>query len=140
MYDVSERILSKVVRWGAIMNETDIRKISDILGKDMLTMEEKENFLNTIQEVNNDKSILDDWLLDELAKHKVRSQIDYAKEQGIEQGIEQGFEQGIEQGTEESKLEIIKNMLIKKLDISIISEVTGKNLEEIKIIETSMLS
>lgn len=44
----------------------------------MLSMEEKERFLETIKEVNDDTSILNDWVLVKLAEDKVKDQIAYA--------------------------------------------------------------
>jgi len=88
----------------------------------MLTMEEKEEFLDTINVVNNDDGILDDWFLDELAKHKARCQRDYAKKEGIE----------------DTKVELVKNMLINKLEYNVISNISGKTIDEIKVIENSM--
>ena len=41
-------------------------------------------------------------------------------------------EEGYESGVEQNKLEIAKNMLAKKMDIEIISEITGLTKEEIK--------
>lgn len=43
-----------------------------------------------------------------------------------------GIEKGIEQGKEEEKFQIAKKMLEKKIDITVISEVTGLTKEEIE--------
>ena len=51
--------------------------------------------------------------------------------QGLEQGLEQGIERGIEQGEKNSKFEIAKKMLDKNFDISVISEITGLDKNEI---------
>ena len=48
------------------------------------------------------------------------------------------FNAGIEQGSKEKALEIAKNMLLKKLDNVIISEVTGLSLDEISKLKESM--
>ena len=50
---------------------------------------------------------------------------------GLEQGLEQGIERGIEQGEKNSKFEIAKKMLDKNFDISVISEITGLDKNEI---------
>ena len=126
VYDIGIDKLPKAVRWGAILKEENLGKISDILGDDMLTMEEKEEFLDTINVVNNDDGILDDWFLDELAKHKARCQRDYAKKEGRVEGIE------------DTKVELVKNMLIKKYTYDDIYELTGKTIDEIKAIESNM--
>ena len=54
--------------------------------------------------------------------------IESAKEDGFEQGIEEGMAQGIEK----NKIETVINMLKKKFDLKIISEITGLSLENIK--------
>ena len=142
VYDIDVQNLSKSVRWGAIMKEENIEELSNILGEDMLSMEEKEEFLNTIKEVNDDERILNDWVLEKLAETKVKDQINYATSEGIRQGIEKGIEQGIEQGREEgmedTKIELIKNMLLNKLNYEVISNISGKTIEEIKEIENSI--
>jgi len=95
--------LPKVVRWGSILLEEDIDKISQILGDDMLTMEEKENFLKTIEDVNNDKEIITEWMREENYRLKYEGQMRYAREEGISEGIEQGIQQ--------KELQLVKNML-----------------------------
>ena len=52
--------------------------------------------------------------------------------------IEQGIKEGIEQGIEDNKKEVIINMLKEKSDYEFISKITGKTIEEIKEIESSM--
>ena len=154
VYDINISNLPNSVRWGAILKESNIDKISYILGDDMLPPKDKERFLKTMERISSDKSILNDWVLEMLAENKVKSQIKYAKqeairegfkegiekglEQGLEQGIEQGIEQGTRQGEENSKIEVIKNMLSMNVDYEFISKVTGKNIEDIKAIEENM--
>ena len=53
-------------------------------------------------------------------------------------GIKKGIEQGIEQGINQNKIEMIKSMLKKELDIKLISEITNKSIEEINHIKESM--
>ena len=130
VYDRNINKLPKAVRWGAILLEEDIDKISQIIGDDLLTMEEKERLIKTIEEVNNDKEIITEWMREENAKLKHAGEMRYAREEGIENGIEQG--------SEDTKLELIKNMLLNKLNYEVISNVSGKTIEEIKEIEESM--
>ena len=131
VYNEDVRKLPKAVRWGAIITQNKISKISNILKEDMLTMEEKERLLNTIKEINDDDKILTDWIVESNAKMKLNSQLNYAEEQGIEKGIEKGKENKV--------LEVIKNMLKKGLDYSIISDITGKTTMEVKEIEKELL-
>ena len=101
-------------------------------------MEEKEHFLNTVREANDDRKILREWQLQD-AKLKIIEENNAEKrrihKEGIKQGKKEGIQEGLQKGAEESKKEVIINMLRKKLDYTIISEVTGKTIEEIKEIE-----
>ena len=53
-------------------------------------------------------------------------------QQGMQQGIQQGRQEGMQQGWQERNYEVVSNMLNKKLDISLISQVTGVSVKEIK--------
>ena len=79
-------------------------------------MEEKESLLKTIHDVNDDETVMQEWILEENARLKYEGQMSYAREEGIQ----------------EEKLETIKNMLKKGLDYQTISEVTGKTTLEIE--------
>ena len=104
-------------------------------------MEEKEHFLNTVREANDDRKILREWQLQD-AKLKIIEENNAEKrrihKEGIKQGKKEGIQEGLQKGVEESKKEVIINMLRKKLDYTIISEVTGKTIEEIKEIEKNI--
>ena len=122
VYDRDINKLPKAVRWGAILLEEDIDKISQIIGDDLLTMEEKESLIKTIEEVNNDKEIITEWMREENARLKHAGEMRYAKDEGIE----------------EKEIELIKNMLKENTEYNYISKITGKTIEEIKEIENSM--
>ena len=132
---------SKIMRWGSIFRATSTEELSDLLGGDLLTMEEKEHFLNTVREANDDRKILREWQLQD-AKLKIIEENNAEKrrihKEGIKQGKKEGIQEGLQKGVEESKKEVIINMLRKKLDYTIISEVTGKTIEEIKEIEKNI--
>ena len=93
-----------------------------MIGDDLLTMEEKERLIKTIEEVNNDKEIITEWMREENARLKHAGEMRYAKDEGIE----------------EKEIELIKNMLLNKLNYEVISNVSGKTIDEIKEIENSM--
>ncbi len=136
--DINIKNLSNSVRWGAIMKEESLDKISEILGEDMLSMEEKERFINTIRELNNDEKFLDDWVIEANARMKLKNQIQYAEDHGYQEGMEKGIEKGMEKGAEVKAIEVIKNMLLKNTDYNFIAEITGKTINEIKKIENAM--
>ena len=122
VYNISIKNLPNAVRWGAILLEEDIDKISHILGDDMLTMEEKERLLKTIEDVNDDETIMTEWMLEENARLKHEGEMAYAKNEGAEG----------------KNKEVIINMLNMNMDYDVISRVTGKTIEKIKEIEETI--
>lgn len=57
------------------------------------------------------------------------------KMEGIKEGRAKGLKEGIEEGSRKREVEIIKNMLKKKMDIETIVEITGLPKEEIEKIK-----
>ena len=51
-------------------------------------MEEKEKFLNTIKEVNDDERVLEDWMWEEHYRLKEIDERNTALQEGREEGIE----------------------------------------------------
>ena len=49
-----------------------------------------------------------------------------------DEGTQQGLQQGLQQGMEKERLEIAKNMLKRKLSISVISQVTDLSEKELQ--------
>ena len=64
---------SKIIRWGSIFKTKTIEEISDLLGDDLLTMEEKERFLNSIRAVNGDEEIVEHIVTKEMRDGKERA-------------------------------------------------------------------
>ena len=127
LYNNTEKIkyATKMERWGAILycSINDIELISQLLGDDLLTMEEKEKFIVKIKDANSSDRIIQDWMVEENNRLRLEGQLAYAKDEGIEQGIE------------ENKIDVIRSMLKKNIDYNTISEITNKSVEEIKEIE-----
>ena len=123
VYNLGIEKVSKAIRWGAIITSKSIKEISSILGDDILSMEEKEKFLNTIKEVNDDERVLEDWMWEEHYRLKEIDERNTALQEGREEGIE------------DNKKEVIINMLKKEIDYNVISEITGKTIDEIKEIK-----
>ena len=126
VYNLGIEKVSKAIRWGAIITSKSIKEISSILGDDILSMEEKEKFLNTIKEVNDDERVLEDWMWEEHYRLKEIDERNTALQEGREEGIE------------DNKKEVIINMLKEKSDYEFISKITGKTIDEIKEIECKM--
>ena len=123
VYNLGIEKVSKAIRWGAIITSKSIKEISSVLGDDILSMEEKEKFLNTIKEVNDDERVLEDWMWEEHYRLKEIDERNTALQEGREEGIE------------DNKKEVIINMLKKEMDYNVISEITGKTIDEIKEIK-----
>ena len=128
VYNLGIEKVSKAIRWGAIITSKSIKEISNVLGDDILSMEEKEKFLNTIKEVNDDERVLEDWMWEEHYRLKEIDERNTALQEGREEGIE------------DKTKEVIINMLKKEMDYNVISEITGKSIDEIKKIEKDMES
>ena len=92
-------------------------------------MEEKERLINRVNDVKNDKRIIQEWMVIENNRLRELDILNTAKAEAREEGIEKGIEQ--------KELEVIKNMLNESTDLNFISKITGKSIEEIKEIESN---
>ena len=145
---------NRLIRWSKILRATSYEDLIYWIGDDLLTMEEKEEFLRCIKMANRNGDLYREWISKLNGEMKYEMTLENVKKealligekQGIEEGEEKGFKKGIKQGVkkgkmegaEEKVLEVIINMLKKKLDYDTISEVTGKTIEEIKEIESNI--
>ena len=59
------------------------------------------------------------------------------KDEGKREGYDSGYDSGFDDGIEQNKIEMVRNMLTKNLDINLISEITGLSLEEIEEIKNN---
>ena len=123
MYNKNIEKENRAIKWGALLDSDSTSDIDRIIGKDILSMEEKESLINTIKEVNNDKKILQEWMLEENARLSFEGEINTARREGIEEGAIS------------KERELIISMLKKKMDYETISDITGKSTQAIKEIE-----
>ena len=111
------------------LNQNDLDEMSN--GDDLVKeYEDKVTDLNNQETFRSFMTYEEDQRLIQNTEKKMA--YDEGISQGIEQGISQGIEQGISQGIEQEKLEIAKNMLAKKMDISIVSELTGLDADTLE--------
>lgn len=120
MHNVDVRDTPRKMRWGAIHRAETLEEIDRILDEDMISMEEKENFLNVIREVTDDSGIVPRWGAKDNARLKYECEMEGARKEGLAEG------QTIKE------LELITNMLKAQLDYQSISQISGKSIEEIK--------
>ena len=114
--------LSELERFISILVERSI-ELSKKLGKGNKIM---ENYINEAAIASGDEILLEaydkEWALKDL---------------GRRDGYKEGLDEGISLGIEKNKIEIVKNMLDKNLDINLITEITGLSIEEITKIKNS---
>lgn len=124
--------LPKPIRWGAILytNINDINFIEKVIGDDLLTMEEREKFVKRINNVKNNKRIIQEWMVEENNRMREENVLQTARKEGEEIGLVKGEENKV--------LEVIKKMLLEGIDYNLISKVTGKSTTQVKEIEKSL--
>ena len=95
-----------------------------------------DSFMEEIKDkvflLNEDPEIIEQLYVEGEEQRVRNTERKLGREEGLEEGIEQGTRQGIKQGQRQEKLEIAKNMLLKDMDIKMISEITGLTMEEIE--------
>ena len=83
-------------------------------------MKEKKEFLEQIKNASQDKEILKAIKLED----NIENRFKLVEEDALERGIEKGIEQ--------KTIDVIMQLLKNNANLSLISDVTGKSIEEIK--------
>ena len=86
--------------------------------------------------MNLEEPILTEWeakMLDEIEKYDT---IKNSKEEGFEEGHTSGYIEGKNSGKQENKIETARKMLEEKLDINLVSKITGLSKEEINTLKS----
>ncbi|WP_297295974.1 Rpn family recombination-promoting nuclease/putative transposase [uncultured Brachyspira sp.] len=117
-----EASMSEIVKEKPIMEEVQ-RKYNNFVKSKLMMMEyeKKEAYLYGNQ-----------IMMEEERRLGKEEGIKQGKEEGIKQGKEEGIKEGMEKGTKEALILTAKNMKNKNMDIKLISEITGLNIEEIE--------
>lgn len=126
--------VSDLEKWSGIIACNYLEDINSILESGLLSMKEKEKFLNDIKDKAKDKDVLESIKFEDSLDYR----FEMVEEDAFERGTINGIEQGIEQGTEKTKIEIIKSILKKNMSYQDISDITGKSISDIKKIEKSI--
>lgn len=79
-----------------------------------------EKFKENVERLNDDKTVIN-FLTDE---EETRLK--------IEAYMREGYENGVEAGEKETKLDLAKKMIVKKMKLEDISEITGLSTDELK--------
>lgn len=121
LYYTKNENLSEEEIWLASLTATTFSELNEMLSN-ILPNHEKNKLIGDVIRMSKDYFSIHEWekeKCDELVKSESR-RID--REEGIQEGIEQ----------------TIKKMLEKKLDKNLISEITGKSIEEIEQIKIAI--
>ena len=80
--------ISKLERLSAMVYCDNLEDISDVLGDDIFTMEEKKKLIDSVKEISKDKDIEEAVKLEDNIEYRFKLVEEDALERGIEQGIE----------------------------------------------------
>ena len=104
------------------------RKVLDKIVKGDAIMEE---IYEKAKEFSKDKQIVGAYNLEEHRRKVMLSEIEAGKLEGIKEGMKKGINKGIKEGRIEGIKSTVKNMLKEKLDVNLISRITGLSVNEI---------
>ena len=119
---------NKICQWMLFFDDPNKEELNEI-------MKENEKIKEAVEEL---KGMSEDEELRILAELREKGRRDeyaareYAIKQGLQEGREEGIKEGIKEGSRKREREIAKNMLSLKVDIEIISKVTGLTKGEIE--------
>ena len=121
-FEILEYNMDKITNY---WYNSDVDKVNKYKHLIMLDLEK-----NDLDEMSNGDDLVkeyEDKVTDLNNQETFRSFMTYEEDQRLIQNTEKkmAYEEGISQGIEQNKLEIAKNMLAKKMDISTVSELTG---------------
>ena len=130
---------------------TKYTELYEIMSK-ILTEKELSKFMEDVIAMTNEELLynIHYWekeKMDALVEHNIKEDArKTGHEQGFSEGLTEGKAEGLAEGRKEGRkegiesntIEIIQNMLNKRIDYETISEISGKTVEEIKVIENNM--
>ena len=119
--------LSKLEKELLILTLTKIEEIEKLVEGDVELMEVAKE----LKRLTNDVYTIGLYDEEEERKRIENSIKITARKQGLKQGLKQGVKQGAKQGASNEKKTIAKSMLAKKMDIPLISEITGLSKKQI---------
>ena len=111
--------------WLVMLTSETFEELYELTGY-IMNDKMRDKYIRKVINMSKDSFILHEW-----EKEKLDELVEYEKRKNA-------LEEGLEQGIEQNKLEVVINMLNKKFDINLISEITGLNEEEIIKIKESL--
>ena len=113
------------------MSNKEIQKAKKVLEE--ISQNEHEQYLAELREKYiKDQKATEAAGYDKGLKTGLEQGIQQGLREGMQQGLKDGLQQGLQQGMQKEKLQIAKKMLSKKIDLNIISQLTGLSIQELK--------
>ena len=121
----------QVIRICTLMTLTDIEEFETCLKE--IDMDEfvKKDIEQIERMISADNEILSYYGSEEDMRKLAQGKLKNATRKAEKEGFDRGFNNGFNDGSNQTKIEIVKNMLSKNIDINLISEVTGMTVVEI---------
>ena len=127
---LNEEELTKLDKELVILMLDDYEEIKKIAEGDKELMEVSKKLYELTDNIDN----IGLYDPEKRRKEEEALKIEYHSNKAREEGIEQGIAQCIEQGAPNEKNSIAKSMLNKKMDIHLISELTGLSKSQITML------
>lgn len=132
----------KICNWMLFLDNPNSQEVLNIMekDKDIKKAGDKLKYLSKDEEIRRiaelkEKARRDAYAVEQFNIRKgLEKGIKEGLEKGMKEGLERGLKEGIEQGIEQEKITIAKNMMNEKIDVKVISKVTGLCEEKINLI------
>ena len=126
-YIIYNKDKEKEIAWCRAIKATTYKELDKNL-RIVLSDKERKLFLREVRKLNSDNFLKEYWEKEDVNEYVRQSEIKHAKKEGFDNGKIVGYTDGFDNASNE----FIKNMLKKNLDLSTISEISGKSKKEIK--------
>ena len=127
LYYTKGEKLNRADMWLVVLSSENYEELYRTVSQ-ILDQKDTNIFMDEVVRMNLEEPILTEWeakMLDEIEKYDT---IKNSKEEGFENG----FEEGKSSGKKENQVETARKMLEEKLDINLISKITGMSKDEIE--------
>ena len=125
----------KIIKWCQLIMSNKKDEFEKTLKESNIMSEKAKKKLSTdVEKISEDEDTviiytkLSKW---EMEHNTIIKEAQMAKE-NAEKALKEGMQKGIEQGINKRNIEIAKNLLLKNIDVEIISETTGLTKEEVE--------
>ena len=119
--------LNKLEKLIEVMNIQEEEKLKEYVKSN----KEVRKVAGLIMEISKDEMLSGLYDREEVMEKLNRGAFRVGMKEAVKKGLEKGLKKGLKEGRKEEKLLTAKNMLNKKLDINLISEVTGLSISDI---------